>query len=48
MLMVDAIESCRAITERQARNLVASIKTLANSYEQEKLVRSLEVVCCLM
>lgn len=44
MLMVDAIESCRAITERQARNLVASIKTLANSYEQEKLDRRIHVV----
>lgn len=43
MLMVDAIQSCRAITERQARMLVTNIKTLANNYEQEKLDRRIHV-----
>lgn len=44
MLMVDAIQSCRAITERQAQMLVTNIKTLANNYEQEKLDGRIHVV----
>ncbi|MEE8704934.1 MAG: WYL domain-containing protein [Olsenella sp.] len=44
MLMVDAIESCRAITDRQAQLLVCNIKTLANNFEQEKLDRRIHVV----
>lgn len=44
MLMVDAIESCRAITERQSKLLIANIKTLASTYEQEKLDREIHVV----
>lgn len=44
MLMVDAIESCRAITDRQAQLLVCNVKTLANNFEQEKLDRRIHVV----
>lgn len=44
MLMVDAIQSCRAITNAQARMLITNIKTLANNYEQEKLNRRIHVV----
>lgn len=44
MLMVDAIQSCRAITERQARMLVANVKTLASAREQARLDRRIHVV----
>ncbi len=44
MLMVDAIQSCRAITERQSRMLITNVKTLASNHEQEKLDRRIHVV----
>lgn len=44
MLMVDAIQSCRAITDKQAKILVTNIKTLANNYEQQMLNRRIHVV----
>ncbi len=44
MLMVDAIESCRAITAPQADLLVRNVKTLANNFEQDKLDRRIHVV----
>lgn len=44
MLMVDAIQSCRAITDKQANMLITNIKTLANNYEQQMLNRRIHVV----
>ncbi len=44
MLMVDAIESCRTITERQARMLTSNIKMLASNRQQDKLNRRIHVV----
>ncbi len=44
MLMVDAVQSCRTITDRQARMLVTNIKTLASNREQAKLNRRIHVV----
>lgn len=43
-LMVDAIQSCRAITQRQADALVVNIKQLANNHEQDLLNRHIHVV----
>lgn len=43
-LMVDAIQSCRAITDRQAKMLITNIKTLATNHEQAKLDRRIHVV----
>lgn len=43
MLMVDAIQSCRAITERQARMLTVNVKQLATNREQELLERRIHV-----
>ncbi|MDY4041746.1 MAG: WYL domain-containing protein [Collinsella sp.] len=44
MLMVDAIQSCRAITDRQAKLLITNIKTLASDHEQDLLNRRIHVV----
>lgn len=44
MLMVDAIQSCRAITEKQADMLIRNVKTLAANSEQKKLRRRIHVV----
>ncbi len=44
MLMVDAVQSCKAITAKQAKMLITNIKTLASNYEQEKLNRNIHVV----
>lgn len=44
MLLVDAVQSCRAITDKQARSLVTNIKTLASNAEREKLDRLIHVV----
>ena len=43
MLMVDAIQSCRAITDSQAKLLVTNIKQLASSHEQVLLDRRIHV-----
>lgn len=43
MLMVDAVESSRALTERQCEMLVTNIKLLASDYEREKLDRRIHV-----
>lgn len=43
MLMADAIQSCRAITEHQAEMLITNIKQLASNYEQEQLGRRIHV-----
>ena len=44
MLIVDAIQSCRAITDRQAKMLISNVKTLASNREQAKLDRRIHVV----
>ena len=44
MLMVDAILSCRAITENQANQLIKNIKTLASKREQKLLNRRIHVI----
>ena len=44
MLMVDAIQSCRAITDKQARMLVTNVKQLATNREQALLDRRIHVV----
>lgn len=44
MLLVDAVQSSRAITDRQAQQLIRNIKTFASNSEQEKLDRSVHVV----
>lgn len=44
MLMVDAILSCRAITENQANQLIKNIKTLASKREQRLLNRRIHVI----
>lgn len=44
MLMVDAIQSCRAITDRQSKMLITNIKTLATNSEQALLDRRIHVV----
>lgn len=43
MLLADAVQSCRALTENQARLLVTNIKQLANNREQELLDRRIHV-----
>lgn len=43
MLMIDAIQSCRAITNRQAKMLVTNVKQLANNHEQDLLDRRIHV-----
>lgn len=43
MLMVDAIQSCRAITDGQAKLLVTNIKQLASNHEQVLLDRRIHV-----
>lgn len=43
MLMVDAIQSCRAITEKQAKTLITNIKQLATNHEQHLLDRRIHV-----
>lgn len=43
MLMVDAVQSCRAITEKQAKMLVTNIKQLASNREQALLDRRIHV-----
>lgn len=43
MLMADAVQSCRAITERQARALITNIKQLASNREQDMLDRRIHV-----
>lgn len=43
MLMVDAIQSCRSITEHQAKMLVINVKQLANNREQALLDRRIHV-----
>lgn len=43
MLMVDAIQSCRSITERQAKALITNVKQLANNREQALLGRRIHV-----
>lgn len=43
MLVVDAIQSCRAITDRQARLLVTNVKQLASNHEQALLDRRIHV-----
>lgn len=44
MLIVDAIQSCRAITDKQAKMLITNVKTLAANHEQAKLDRRIHVV----
>ncbi len=44
MLMVDAVQSCRAITDKQSNMLITKIKTLATNREQKKLNRRIHVV----
>ena len=44
MLLVDAVQSCRAITDKQAQSLITDIKTLASNAEREKLDRLIHVV----
>lgn len=41
--MVDAVQSCRAITQRQADSLVRSIKQLTNKEDREVLDRCIHV-----
>lgn len=43
MLMVDAIQSCRSITDRQAHMLITNVKQLANNHEQAILDRRIHV-----
>lgn len=43
MLLVDAIQSCRAITDRQAKMLVTNVKQLASNREQVQLDRRIHV-----
>ncbi len=43
MLMVDAVQSCRAITDKQSKMLITNIKTLASDYEQDQLNRNIHV-----
>ncbi len=43
MVMVDAVQSCRAITQRQADSLVRSIKRLTNKEDREVLDRCIHV-----
>lgn len=43
MLMVDAIQSCRSLTDKQAKMLVINIKQLANNREQDMLDRRIHV-----
>lgn len=43
MLIVDAIQSCRAITDRQAKLLVTNVKQLASNHEQALLDRRIHV-----
>lgn len=44
MLMADAIQSCRAITDHQAKLLIGKIKALSPEREREKLNRRIHVV----
>lgn len=44
MLLVDAVHSCRAITDKQAKALVINIKQLATNREQDLLDRRIHVV----
>ena len=43
MLMVDAVQSCKALTTRQANALVSHIKQLASSHQRELLDRHIHV-----
>ena len=43
MVMVDAVQSCRAITQRQADSLVRSIKQLTNKEDRKVLDRCIHV-----
>lgn len=43
MVMVDAVQSCRAITQRQADSLVKSIKRLTNKEDRKVLDRCIHV-----
>lgn len=43
MLLVDTIQSSRAITERQAKALITNVKQLANNREQDLLDRRIHV-----
>lgn len=43
MVMVDAVQSCRAITQRQAYSLVRSIKRLTNKEDRKVLDRCIHV-----
>ncbi|MDO4443439.1 MAG: WYL domain-containing protein [Slackia sp.] len=43
MLVVDAIQSCRAITDKQAQMLIANVKTLATNRDQARLDRRIHV-----
>ena len=43
MLLVDAVQSCRAITDKQAQMLITNIKQLANNREQLLLDRRIHV-----
>ncbi len=43
MLLVDAVESCRAITDRQARDMVEKIKMLTCERERDLLDRRIHV-----
>ena len=43
MLLVDAVQSCRSITQRQANRLKANIMSLASKYQQEQLERRIHV-----
>ena len=44
MLLVDAVQSCRAVTDKQAQSLITNIKTLASNAERAKLDRLIHVV----
>lgn len=43
MLLVDAVESCKSLTQRQSRALTTNLKLLASDPEREKLDRRIHV-----
>lgn len=43
MLLVDAVESCKFLTRRQANRLVSNLKTFANDRQRELLERRIHV-----
>ncbi|WP_251197299.1 helix-turn-helix transcriptional regulator [Anaerotardibacter muris] len=43
MLLVDAVESCKFLTNRQSRTLITNLKLLASDHEREQLDRRIHV-----